>query len=166
MVYILRQSDSDYYKIGYTDKDSADARLASLQTGNPRRLIIVGIITDGTLEDEALLHCRLSGYRTDGGDEWFELPAEVAQKILEEGVSNGKAEWTGHYRAGCEAGGIYAADVRQVSGGQQDAVAARIQDVFHAGWKDAVPTSDQPIIFPIGTEYDKRCKTDWGQEGQ
>lgn len=72
-VYFI--SDGEFVKIGKTT-GSPECRLASLQTGNPRELTIVGIAFLGTEKGTVLeywLHGLLKKYRVRG--EWFSLDA-------------------------------------------------------------------------------------------
>lgn len=67
MIYVI--SDGEHYKIGYTAGEPRE-RLKTLQTGNPRRLSLVGTFF-GDRAVEAALHARFSTIRVVG--EWFAL---------------------------------------------------------------------------------------------
>ena len=111
MVYLIRMTGSDYYKIGYTSGDVA-IRCAALQTGAPRLLEVVAVIPNGTEQDETRLHAQWIQYRTDGGEEWFAIPAD-RQADLARGF---------YERDDCHPSpviGSSAFDVRPVRGGQQ-----------------------------------------------
>lgn len=82
MIYVLQQTDSSYYKIGFTDNQDADPRVSQLQTGCPRRLVVLGVMPNGTLQ-EARLHALFWNCKTDGGDEWFKLTTEQVEKLKE-----------------------------------------------------------------------------------
>ena len=73
-VYFI--SDGDYVKIGKTTGDPT-ARLASLQTGNPRELAVLGMAFNGrggcATNLEHWLHELLKKHRVRG--EWFSLEA-------------------------------------------------------------------------------------------
>jgi hypothetical protein len=80
-VYLLRESDTDFYKIG--KGNDAKARRADLQTGNRQELLIVQI---ATLDNENMayalertLHRSLDDYRVRG--EWFELSQDQVEKV-------------------------------------------------------------------------------------
>lgn len=65
MIYFV--TDGEYLKIGYTDND-VSRRIASLQSGNARKLELVGTI-EGSKEAEHVLHCVFREFRVSG--EWF-----------------------------------------------------------------------------------------------
>jgi Meiotically up-regulated gene 113 len=63
-------------KIGYSD--APDARIAMLQTGNPRKLVLLGTI-EGTLDDERALHAK---YIKDNVlQEWFRPTQELLSEF-------------------------------------------------------------------------------------
>jgi hypothetical protein len=68
MIYFV--SDGEYVKIGLTDSDDVDARIAALQTGNARKIFLLGTI-EGGREAEAVLHSVFSNLRVRG--EWFRV---------------------------------------------------------------------------------------------
>lgn len=77
MIYFIREGFEGNIKIGYTT-DDIYIRKQSLQTGNSKRLIIIGTM-DGDLDFEARLkeqfkHCRLVG-------EWFSPTIELLEYI-------------------------------------------------------------------------------------
>lgn len=82
VIYLIKEIDTDFYKIGYTSRNIRH-RLAGLQTGNPRRLEVVGVIEGGTLFDEQKLHQRYAGQLTSARNEWFKLTANDVKEILE-----------------------------------------------------------------------------------
>ncbi len=67
--FIQEQGDGGAIKIGCTAGDPR-ARLATLQTGNSRRLHLLASIPGGAAE-EAALHERFAAYRVSG--EWFRV---------------------------------------------------------------------------------------------
>lgn len=75
-VYFVREQDGPV-KIGWTAKDP-ELRLRSMQTGNPRRLELLGTVR-GTLATEAILHDRFSRYHLVG--EWFDPAPELLSYI-------------------------------------------------------------------------------------
>lgn len=125
MVYFLRMAGTDYYKIGYTSRAEAGARLAELQTACPRKLEVVAVI-EGSESVEAEFHRRFWQYRTDGGAEWFEIPEDKAR-----GFTNGNAKQD-EYRGAV--GGIAAFDVRPVRWRQQYTATRSGEDVPDAGY--------------------------------
>jgi hypothetical protein len=159
MVYLIRMTDSDYYKVGYTGGNLSE-RLAALQTAAPRKLIVIATIEDGTPADERQIQIQLAHCHTDGGDEWFELAEGQAQQLTKGWQHDVTVEWYGRYRETSQAGGIHASHVRQVRRGQQDATPGGIKDVFHAGWENAVHPGDQPVVFPVREEHNERIEAD------
>lgn len=81
-VYILRQANSDYFKVGYTEGHNVEGRRQDCQTGNPQKLEVYHVIKNGSAMLEARLHDLLSIYKTDGGNEWFQLSEDELLKIL------------------------------------------------------------------------------------
>ena len=70
MVYFISESGTKNVKIGYT-RDDIFGRLQTLQTGNCRKLTLIGLIRDGTMKDETLLHKRFKNSWINL--EWFEV---------------------------------------------------------------------------------------------
>jgi len=66
MIYLIKSGA--YVKIGTTIEIAK--RLGTLQTGNPKRLLVLAVGHGGERE-ERLLHTRLKRLRRDG--EWFSL---------------------------------------------------------------------------------------------
>ena len=134
-------SDTRYYKVGYTSNATAASRLAALQTGCPRRLILLAE-GEGSEKDEAIIHLEIWKYHTDGGDEWFELPDDVADNLTAKiGVMNGNSKIQRSFS------GSSPVDVRQVRGGQQYKITIERKDVLgqksmhdNASTKHNVPT--------------------------
>ena len=58
----------------------ARARIAQLQTANPRTLNVIGVIPNGTREDEKRLHHELRRYRVRG--EWFDYTERRVQAVV------------------------------------------------------------------------------------
>lgn len=86
-VYVIRAGEDSPIKVGLA-KD-VQARMATLQTGNPRKLRVLYVLP-GDLELEWQLHNRLQGQRLVG--EWFDGPeipaflgfvASLAQRMLQ-----------------------------------------------------------------------------------
>jgi hypothetical protein len=79
-VYFIREDvDGGQVKIGHAT--NPHARMRGMQTGNPRRFVLLGSMRGGR-EDEQQLHRRFASSRTSG--EWFEATAELLTFI--EGV--------------------------------------------------------------------------------
>ena len=81
MIYFAQDSGDFSIKIGYTSKPEPDARLPGLQTGNPRRLVVLATMP-GEMADEEALHERFASARLHG--EWFRPVPELLQFILAE----------------------------------------------------------------------------------
>lgn len=125
MIYIIRMGETEYYKIGYTDRE-VDKRLAELQTGNPLPLKVVAILPEGTELDEIRLHSQFITNRTNGGDEWFNLSDEQLEKIGE--IFN---EYDGKHTNPIR--GHTTFDVRPLCGRQQYSVASNGENVSNTG---------------------------------
>jgi hypothetical protein len=83
MIYFI--TDGEYVKIGYsTTREGVDARLAGLQTGNPRPLYLLHAM-EGTSEDEKFLHNFFSLYRMTG--EWFWFAVQAPETELSTDVT-------------------------------------------------------------------------------
>jgi Meiotically up-regulated gene 113 len=74
--YVYCITDGEYIKIGYSTKP--EARLAELQTGNARKLSLVGS-KPGTVEDEAALHQKYIEHNVL--QEWFRLDAAILSEF-------------------------------------------------------------------------------------
>lgn len=68
--------DPEFVKVGYSV--NPNKRVAELQTGNPRKLVILAIM-EGTLEDERRLHAKYSDANIL--QEWFELSDELLEEF-------------------------------------------------------------------------------------
>ena len=75
MIYFVRSGD--YVKIGFSDKPQD--RIKNLQTANPGKLSVLGVI-NGSRENEADLHKAFSKYRIGSG-EWFRISDEIILHI-------------------------------------------------------------------------------------
>jgi hypothetical protein len=78
LIYFLQSLDSLDIKIGYTG-ESAEVRLAQLQTGNPAGLRLLAEIP-GERADEYELHLRFAACRVRG--EWFRPTPELLSYLL------------------------------------------------------------------------------------
>lgn len=81
-VYLIRESGSNFYKIGRTNNLSQ--RLSTLQTGNPRQLILVDIIhcltKQQSVKIEKAIHKSLEELHIKG--EWF-LDEDITLSIID-----------------------------------------------------------------------------------
>jgi hypothetical protein len=71
MIYLVKCGEC--YKIGYTCRRKPDARISSMQTGNPFPISLVGF-WEGSEKHEASLHEHFSARHVNG--EWFALTSE------------------------------------------------------------------------------------------
>jgi hypothetical protein len=72
-IYIFKEEDTSYYKIGFTSKELPQvSRGYTLQTGNPRQIKLLGF-WEGTLQDELDLHDTLKSFRSRYNGEWYDL---------------------------------------------------------------------------------------------
>jgi hypothetical protein len=124
MIYLINMLDTKYYKVGYTSNATAVNRLAALQTGCPRRLILLAE-GDGNEKDEANIHLDIWRYHTDGGDEWFELPDNVANKLI---IKIGGINY-GNNKIQRSISGPSPLDVRPLCGRQQHQVTVKRENV-------------------------------------
>lgn len=81
-VYVIRQSDSDLYKIGWTENADVTRRLTSLQTASSEELVLVGSFSASSRQTEAALHRLFAQQRQRG--EWFRLTAAQIKNVLDE----------------------------------------------------------------------------------
>lgn len=58
MIYAVEIIDRMFVKIGYCKAEDAQSRIATLQTGNPFQIKLIGL-TEGTLMQEKALHSSL-----------------------------------------------------------------------------------------------------------
>ena len=78
MVYLIRQENTFFYKIGYTSSTSAKGRLSSMQTGNPFKLHLVKEVK-GNPYIEKHLHGVFSKLRVRG--EWYRFDYKDLKKV-------------------------------------------------------------------------------------
>ena len=74
MLYFIKQGE--HVKIGYTDK--IRTRLSSLQSANPNKLEVVGLI-EGEYKDELEHHNKFKHLSSSG--EWFKYDADLCDYI-------------------------------------------------------------------------------------
>lgn len=77
-VYFLQAGDGGPIKIGFT-KGEPKARIKSLQTASPLKLILIGV-ANGSSVEEKLLHYHLRSYRVAG--EWFRPTSQVTEAMI------------------------------------------------------------------------------------
>jgi hypothetical protein len=75
LIYFIRFGTHRLVKIGYS-KDHPWKRMATMQTGTPERLHLLGM-APGSPEDEAAWHKRFAHLRVRG--EWFKWTPELRQ---------------------------------------------------------------------------------------
>lgn len=69
-----------YVKIGYTQNESVDSRIRSLQTGCPFQLRLLAVYP-GNEKFERRLHRMFGPWRMQG--EWFRLSAPAMRQVVE-----------------------------------------------------------------------------------
>ena len=154
MIYWIGNNKSGPVKIGFTSSAlGAEARLSSLQTGNPQELSVLGWI-DGTQRGESRIHQTLSKHRLKG--EWFERKPALALLDgfkngdlgsqdstrglhVRAGRRNGTGSWTGELSLYWEPNGA------PISGGYTPHEISA-EDLFHIWQREYVP---QNGIVPI-----------------
>jgi hypothetical protein len=151
MIYIIKMIDTNFYKIGFTDSDSPDSRIASLQTGCPRKIELIGTVA-GSERDEVWLQSQFTIYKSGGGQEWFNLPEEAVQNLM---ILLRKENLDEYQHDQCSIGGASAFDVRPLSGGQQHPTPERRKDVPHKR-SSFDHTRDQPV-FPALRRKREKC---------
>ena len=80
-IYVLRHSDDDIWKIGYTNGD-ASARPSQLQTGNPDKLELYAEFP-GDVPLEKAIHEHLTLCHTTGGSEWFVASQDEIDEVIQ-----------------------------------------------------------------------------------
>lgn len=71
MIYFIAEENTNFVKVGYSSSArGAKSRLSTLQTGNPRNLYIMKIIS-GKEVDEKFLHEKWKSFSVRG--EWFDI---------------------------------------------------------------------------------------------
>ena len=82
-VYFIYDPISVCIKIGYSMADPY-IRMASLQTGNPNRLYMIGYITQSEHNNitEKHLHNKYEKHKCEGGSEWFYASEIIIQDII------------------------------------------------------------------------------------
>lgn len=80
-LYFLQQGA--FIKIG-VGKD-VERRMQQLQTGNPLKIHLLGIIRDGDYDLESELHTKFSPYRV-GKSEWFKPSYKILLYMLVRGI--------------------------------------------------------------------------------
>jgi hypothetical protein len=87
LIYLIRQRNTWFFKIGWTElksglteKESVEKRIASLQTGNPQPLDLVGFFRASSTKTERTMHNYFGSKRATG--EWFLLSDSDWQNIL------------------------------------------------------------------------------------
>lgn len=81
-VYAIRAHETNLYKIGYTSGDVAK-RLGQLQTGCPHSLEIYRILKSANRDIEKTILEGLSDFKTDGGEEWYDIDEDTLNKTLD-----------------------------------------------------------------------------------
>lgn len=98
MIYFIQDSATCNIKIGRTGPfsvgDGVDARIKSLQIGNPSPLVLLAVV-DGGFEEEAHLHQLFASHRLAG--EWFRPSPALLQHLFEVARSSG---WSDGYNLG------------------------------------------------------------------
>lgn len=81
-VYLIRQAETDLYKIGHTSYHPKK-RLKELQTGNPEKLHLIEYYSsDYCQKIESLLHLKYKNYNVR--QEWFRFDLSIESSFLNE----------------------------------------------------------------------------------
>ena len=78
MVYFIRVPDGPV-KVGYTNRNVKE-RLKELQAASPYPLELIGTIAGGQ-QSEQCVHRMFSGWRSQGGREWYDADPIVIKAI-------------------------------------------------------------------------------------
>ena len=82
-VYFIRHKTTKPIKIGYTEKETPLDRIATMETGSPFGIELLGFIeTNNAKKLEIELHEKYDSFRTKG--EWFDISEEEVKSILKE----------------------------------------------------------------------------------
>jgi len=83
-VYFLKESGTNFVKIGYAA--DLEQRIRGIQTGNPRELVLIGLIpvanADGARAKEKRLYSSYHHGPHWKKGEWFDLPVADIRKIV------------------------------------------------------------------------------------
>jgi len=80
VIYFVKEQNDLTAKIGVSDTlETLKKRLCSMQTGNSRKLLIVGL-TGGSYRKEKELHKKYKNYRIHR--EWFSLSNDIREYII------------------------------------------------------------------------------------
>ena len=77
--YVYFITDGEYIKIGYT-KNHPKKRLKQLNTGNDKKLFLLGYIL-GNMSKEKELHKKFGRLRVRNSSEWFNVNDELLDYI-------------------------------------------------------------------------------------
>jgi len=80
LIYFAEAIGADRIKIGFTSRNSARARVSSLQTGCPFPIRLLGHIV-GTMATETHLHDKFGSFRVMPNAEWFHATAPLRDFI-------------------------------------------------------------------------------------
>lgn len=84
-IYFIEMEGTNSIKIGFTANNDVTARMRQLQTGQPKKLRLLGSLP-GDQDAERTLHAVFAGYRSNG--EWFDGPP-VFRRFLVYAITNG-----------------------------------------------------------------------------
>lgn len=81
MIYFIQAGSHDApVKIGYSSSRDPEKRRKELQTGNPYRLRVIGVIPEGTVSREQELHYKFRSASLEG--EWFDYTPELREFVI------------------------------------------------------------------------------------
>lgn len=151
-IYII--TDGKFHKIGFTN-GSVQKRLKQLQTGNPNKLEVVGVLPEADENDEEKLKRLYACKRCSGGTEWFDLSPDDIELVLTRSKDN---EYDGrygrYYIENCNPEGPKGIDVRPLSWGQQNAVAGGRKNVLLARNEEALHSSAEfDVLFIVNKQH-------------
>ncbi|GHB26471.1 GIY-YIG nuclease family protein [Salinicola rhizosphaerae] len=85
--FIVENEDNDEFRIKIGFSKNPEKRIRTLQTGNSRKLAIMGWLEKGDAFLEKRLHRKYEPYRLNG--EWFSIePCDVLEELKSESTSS------------------------------------------------------------------------------
>lgn len=80
MIYVIKLTNTNFIKVGYTSNISD--RLASYKNTIPNEMIEFFIVKEGTRDDENYYRDKYREYKTKSNSEWLNLSDELIEELL------------------------------------------------------------------------------------
>lgn len=117
-IYFVQDGQHPLVKIGYAS--DVRRRIASLQTANPNRLNVAGVMVGFSMEGERQLHGHFEKDRIRG--EWFRFSADLREYIDKHSTPLAAAEFFAAWEKYCEP------IVRKASAEEVEEIKARLME--------------------------------------